>query len=59
MKTVGNTKIVNIMTKEAKGAPIAFLKDIINPHKGYLKKGDQSYSNFDSPFFTVLPEVLV
>jgi hypothetical protein len=41
MKTVGNTKIVNIMMKETRGKPIAFLKDIINPYKGYLMKGDQ------------------
>jgi hypothetical protein len=36
MMMAGNTKIVNIMMREARGAPIAFLKDIINPNKGHL-----------------------
>jgi hypothetical protein len=30
------------MMKEARGAPIAFLKNIIDPYKGLSMKGNQS-----------------
>jgi hypothetical protein len=54
MMMAGNTKIVNIMMREARGAPIAFLKDIINPNKGHLMKGIRV--DFDSLFYSASPE---
>ena len=41
MKTVGNTKIVNIMKREARGKQFAFLKDIIKANKGLSMRGNQ------------------
>jgi hypothetical protein len=51
MKTVGNTKIVNIMKTEARGAPIAFLKDITNPYKGLSIRGESRLTVTLIPFF--------
>ena len=50
-RTAGNIKIVNIMMKEARGKPIAFLKDIINPYIGLSMKGNRGQLLTMIPFF--------